>query len=864
MGAVGGERLGWEGTITTRRTKPRLRPGSCQKRLRLWQGLRAGLLCSAAVVAGGLIAAQPTAAQQANSQRDTFGEIGILDMPSAHMASDGQLAFVVGATGPARRYNLTFQVLPWLEGTFRYSHVDPYPRDWDRSFSMKIRLSREGDNVPDISVGIRDLLGTGIYSSEYLTASKHFGNLDLTAGLGWGRLAGDGTLPNPLGQIFSSVNTRAKPAAITGGAVNLGQFFHGPKVGVFGGAIWQTPIDGLSLLAEYSSDKYSREGQRRGVKVRSPVNVGLSYKVANALTVSAGWFYGSTYGFTVNLNGDPGSEAPSAQRVGPKVPPPAIRDDSEQRHALSLILNRNAYIAAQKEGGPWIRLPTEAERSKLDLTQALVSEGRGVRDIDIEGTTLVINAHRLGKAPAQCARYSDITSAVGTRVTSIAMIDLQDSDGLVTFCPITNQTQYAQNVVRGGSATDGTAVNATGQAALERTLRADLGKQSLLMEALSLGQSELWIYYENSRYRKESEAAGRIIRVLMADAPPSVEIFHLIPTTIGVPMQEITVVRSALERTTLAHATTSGLGDAIALGAPPLDNPPMDYAAKDFFPFFYWSLDPKLTENVFDPLRPVEFKVYAVAGGGIALAPGLTVGVGLSANIWNNYIFKGSLGSKLPHVRTDLLQYNREGANGIAGLLVDYRTRLARDVLAEVKAGYLEDMYMGVGGQVLWRPENSRIALGVDIYQVWQRDFNRLFGLRDYHVFTGHATLYYRSPWHGLNFNVHVGRYLAGDYGATFELTRQFSTGVEIGAYATFTNVPFRKFGEGSFDKGIILHIPFEWGLPLYSQSSYDVRMSALTRDGGQRLNRDDSLYEDTRGTSYGEIAQTFDDLVEP
>ena len=171
---------------------------------------------------------------------------------------------------------------------------------------------------------------------------------------------------------------------------------------------------------------------------------------------------------------------------------------------------------------------------------------------------------------------------------------------------------------------------------------------------------------------------------------------------------------------------------------------------------------------------------------------------------------------------------------------------------------------MGAGAQVLWRPENSRLTFGMDIYQVWKRDFNRLFGAQNYNILTGHASVYYQSPWYGLNFKVHVGRYLAGDYGATFEVTREFLSGVEVGAYATFTNVPFSKFGEGSFDKGIILRIPFEWGLPIESQSAYELRLNSLTRDGGQRLLSDDFLYDETRRTSYGEIAQHVDDIVEP
>ena len=36
-----------------------------------------------------------------------------------------------------------------------------------------------------------------------------------------------------------------------------------------------------------------------------------------------------------------------------------------------------------------------------------------------------------------------------------------------------------------------------------------------------------------------------------------------------------------------------------------------------------------------------------------------------------------------------------------------------------------------------------------------------------------------------------AGRYLAGDWGATVELGRRFDSGIEVGAFATFTDVPF-------------------------------------------------------------------------
>ena len=54
----------------------------------------------------------------------------------------------------------------------------------DRSYGVKFRLLSEGDISPQVAVGIRDLLGTGIWEAEYLVGSKKMGNVDFTLGLG--------------------------------------------------------------------------------------------------------------------------------------------------------------------------------------------------------------------------------------------------------------------------------------------------------------------------------------------------------------------------------------------------------------------------------------------------------------------------------------------------------------------------------------------------------------------------------------------------------------------------------------------------------------------------------------------------------
>ena len=635
--------------------------------------MRSYILCSAALLTGWFAGGPSADAEQANGAepannviRNTYGEIGIFDLPSAHMADDGQLAFTGGNVGQQQRYNLTFQALPWLEASFRYTKAVGYYDflDYHRNFGLRARLFQEGTYTPDITIGIRNLIGTGRLGSEYAVASKHIGNFvigsfDLTAGLGWGELAEGTTLPNPLGYALSSFKVRTPPGTPTGGTFDFGEFFHGPRVGVFGGAIWHTPLNGLSLLAEYSSDKYIGYTFPGGVKVRSPLNVGLNYQIG-ALSVSGGWLYGSTYGLAVTLQGDPTHSPKSAARIGPAVPPALVRDSTEQQGALRQMMDRNSNVAAARNGGPWVHIPTPAERTKQDLKQALLSETRGVRDLNVEGTTLVIDAQPTGDSMAQCMGYARIASGLGAHMTSVAMTDLQSSKGDVTFCPVGIQANYLQADAREMRTSNGKP-STSDPAAIERKVRADLYWQSLFMEAMSLGSNELWIDHDNYRFESEDEAIGRIARVLMADAPPSIEVFHIVAMQHGEPQQQVTVVRGALERATSAEGATMSVGQGITLNTPPLDNPAVDRAEPGLYPSFAWSLDPKLTEHLFDPTDPLQFMIYADATALVQLSPNWLIQTQLTGNIWNNYTFDRPAGSVLPHVRTDLLQYIKQG-----------------------------------------------------------------------------------------------------------------------------------------------------------------------------------------------------------
>ena len=279
----------------------------------------------------------PGAAAEGFTQRDTYGEAGLLEMPSARMAPDGEIALTLSAMDNMQRGTLSFQILPWLEGSFRYTRIGRWTHspDYDRSFGLKLRLAQEDAYTPEISVGLRDLVGTGIYGGEYVAATKRFLDFDVTAGLGWGRLAYNGTFTNLFAQAFSSFKRRTRNGT-QGGQVDFGSFFHGPDMGVFGGVIWHTPIENLNLTAEYSSDRYLRERAFGGFKGTSPLNLGLTYQPVSGVTLTAGWFYGYSYGAALTVSANPSEPSPAAK---PGVAPMAVseRTDAERENPPSPI-----------------------------------------------------------------------------------------------------------------------------------------------------------------------------------------------------------------------------------------------------------------------------------------------------------------------------------------------------------------------------------------------------------------------------------------------------------------------------------------------------------------------------------------------
>ena len=153
-----------------------------------------------------------------------------------------------------------------------------------------------------------------------------------------------------------------------------------------------------------------------------------------------------------------------------------------------------------------------------------------------------------------------------------------------------------------------------------------------------------------------------------------------------------------------------------------------------------------------------------------------------------------------------------------------------------ITGGILEDMFSGVGVEYLYHKQNTNYSVGLEVFDVYKRDYDWGLGLLDYKNTMATATLYYRN-YGSIPFDMRLtaGEYLAGDVGSTIEFSRSYTNGVRFGVFATFTDVSREQFGEGSFDKGIFFNIPIYGNFINYT-------WKPLTKDPGATLSRRTTL----------------------
>ena len=701
-----------------------------------------------ALLVGGI-----AAAQDRGITFNLYGAPGLVEMPIATMPSEGQIASSVGIFNGENRTTFTFQITPNLSGSFRYAGVDNYEGPgtgdyYDRSFDLRYRLTDEGALMPAVTVGLQDFMGTGVYSGEYVVASKTFGDsLRMTGGLGWGRFGTYNGFDNPLGFISDSLNERprAYERGETGGRPT-NTYFRGDAA-FFGGVEW-APNDDWLVKAEYSSDDgYVDFDGNRLLDRQSPFNFGVTWRPSDSYQLGLAYLYGSELAFTGTITFNPNVRAYGLGLDDAPVP----------------VAVRAADLAAAQS---WDRAALPEATLRAQIVEALAADG--------------------------------------FRVDGIAVDD--------------------------------------------RSVR---------------------VRYTNTDYRAEAQGLGRVARILTTVLPPSVEHITLEPMQAGIALSATQLRRSDLEAYENRFGGTQGIYDSATFTDAGSSAGLVRYAPPE--EAFTWGIAPYTRLTLFGGNAPVSVDLGVEARAAYRIAPNVVLSGAVRQSLMPDGA-EAKPGYSASHpVRRFTRVYNQDADPGITSLQLTYYDRPGENLYSRVSLGYLERMFGGISTELLYKRVDAPWAIGAELNYVAQRDTNMLFGFGnycdngraarcedpndgddiqdvdgDYRVLSGHLSFYYDFD-NGFHTQVDVGRYLAGDWGATVSIDREFENGWTVGAYATLTDMPFEDFGEGSFDKGIRASVPFDYFLGTPTRRQQHTALSSLTRDGGARLDVDGRLYDIVR-----------------
>ncbi|MEZ8435715.1 YjbH domain-containing protein [Vibrio splendidus] len=688
-----------------------------------------------------------------------FGGVGLMQMPTGRMAPEGEFNFSASFNNEYYFYNVSLQVMPWLETTVRYTQVQDLlysggadqdcsqnsfsgcTKYTDKGIDFKLRLIEEGYYFPEVSVGVRDFGGTGLFDGEFVAATKRFGPVDFTLGMAWGYMGTSGNFTNPLCKASDKYCERPSDYKGNGGSVDFERWFKGDAA-IYGGFEYQTPYKPLTLKLEYDGNDYSQDFPvvRGGVDMtqHTPWNVGAVYRFTDWGSAKVSYERGDTLtlGFDLSTNFNEMYSVWRDTETAELRPSDVETVDDIDMAALAEELETIAgYEQAQ--------ILVDDNSIVVKGTQVKYRD----RDVALErGATVITNA-----VPSYIDTYKIIENDKSMELTETT-VDAQAFKAAVNNSYLNAQTS-----------------DATDTHELER-------KKSVI--------------YHDGRERFDVSISPNL-----AQSFGSAENFYL-----------------------------------YSLGL---------YTNASFWALNNVELSGSIYVNLVDNYDKFN---YEIPSDGTDQTPRVRT-------LFRSYVDDP--------VRLDRLQLT---------WFEDYGS----GVYTQAYGGYLESMFAGVGGEILYRPFNQNWAIGADMTAISQRDPESWFGTfdeevqvnpddssRTYKVIdkgtTGFITGYYTPQWDFLSdtlLKVGVGKFLAGDIGTRVDFSKQFKSGVIAGAFVSLTDMTTEEYGEGSYTKGFYVSIPFDLVTVKPSSSRAGFTWLPITRDGGQVLNKQYNLFDQTDARS--------------
>ena len=410
-----------------------------------------------------------------------------------------------------------------------------------------------------------------------------------------------------------------------------------------------------------------------------------------------------------------------------------------------------------------------------------------------------------------------------------------------------------------------TIVNKTEAEYLYKSSLKYLGESKINLQTANVSGSTLSVSFAQSTYLNNAIAIGRTARILDQLSPDIIDTFSLQTINTGAGMYAVDIPRADFVRYK-DHKQTDALLESVQIYKPDPDA----YKKHDFRPYVKypatrWKFSPAIRSQIGGPDGFYFGEIALSAHAETIIRRNINVLAVGSVGIYNTFDeLKLASDSIIPHVRTDIVKYLQGSSKyHITRLQANYFMNPTKSIYTKISAGIFEPMFTGFGGEILYKPFAQNFGVGAEIWNVRQRSFRQLLGFRKYRTITGHLNFYYKEPLYRVLFHLKGGRYLAEDSGFTFNVSREFSSGLHLGVFFSLTDISKAEFGEGSFDKGFYFNIPIQVFFDQYSRGQSGFGLRPLTRDGAQSMIHAQPLWSTSYQAHRDQIVNEWDQFYD-
>ena len=408
------------------------------------------------------------------------------------------------------------------------------------------------------------------------------------------------------------------------------------------------------------------------------------------------------------------------------------------------------------------------------------------------------------------------------------------------------------------------------QISLADKMRIDAEQEHINLQELTTTQNSASTLLPLSPYHASPSQLMRAAKHIANNAGPTIEEINITPISRGLRGPSISLMRGSLENA-LAH--NNGSIDEIWRTSEIKHNfrglQKMHPVSDKPFSFKNLSvtLDNQfsLSEEETSILRRTSL-IAETQGAltGFSHLKYLQGGLGLRINISDNI---GKIRRLRPQALTPIRSDPYEFTEDIVALdnaFLALTHTIASNWHTSAIIGYPEEMFAGLGGEILYRPFDKRFAVGADSWIAYKRDTSS-FGNLDVRPganITTHINGWYDIPKADITIGGKLGYYLAGDFGTSLNLTKNFKNGAKLEGYVSLSEVadPDPFGGTTHADHGLRLTLPFG-GFGKVGNTEIKTTIAPFGRDIGQFIQNPLPLYKITEPFSLSHITHHWEEI---